>query len=150
MSIRSFFKQKDGLPDPKGSLSTCLSSQAIALANKEVEKVTSEKGIGKQRGHTDRERYGAPSHTPVLLQQLPPIFLYIHGSLKCSKVFPTPPCQLLFCQLAWRSWKDFAAFEDRHTLCIATEEGLRGRNVLHSLRVHSCASMLNNICSEYS
>ena len=35
------------------------------------------------------------------------------------------------------------------TLCIATEEGLRGRNVLHSLRVHSCASMLNNICSEY-
>ena len=29
-----------------------------------------------------------------------------------------------------------------------SEEGLRGRNVLHSLRVHSCASMLNNICSE--
>ena len=73
MSIRSFFKRKDGLPDPKGSLSTCLSSQAIALANKEVEKVTSEKGIGKQRGHTDREHYGAPSHTPVILQQLPPI-----------------------------------------------------------------------------
>ena len=35
------------------------------------------------------------------------------------------------------------------TLCIATEEGLCGRNVLHSLRVHSCASMLNNICSEF-
>ena len=34
------------------------------------------------------------------------------------------------------------------TLCIATDEDLRGRNVLHSLRVHSCASMLNNICSE--
>ena len=65
MSIRSFFKRKDGLPDPKGSLSTCLSSQAISLANKEVEKVTSEKGIGKQRGRTDREHYGAPSHTPV-------------------------------------------------------------------------------------
>ena len=30
---------------------------------------------------------------------------------------------------------------------IATDEGLRGRNVLHSLCVHSCASMLN-ICSE--
>ena len=73
---------KDGLPDPKGSLSTCLSSQAIALANKEVEKVTSEKGFGKQRGHTDRERYGAPSHTPVLLQQLPPVC----GSLECSKL----------------------------------------------------------------
>ena len=65
-------KRKDGLPNPKGSLFTCLSSQAIALANKEVEKVTSEKGIGKQRGHIDRERYGAPSHTPVLLQQLSP------------------------------------------------------------------------------
>ena len=35
-----------------------------------------------------------------------------------------------------------------HTLCIATDEDLRGRNVLHSLRVHSCASMLYNICSE--
>ena len=34
-----------------------------------------------------------------------------------------------------------------HTLCIATDEGLCGRNVLHSLRVHSYASMLN-ICSE--
>ena len=35
-------------------------------------------------------------------------------------------------------------------LCIATDEGLRGGNILHSLRVHSCASMLNNICSEVS
>ena len=95
--FRSLFKRNDGLPDPKGSFSTCLSSHAIALANKEVEKVSSEKGIGKQRGYTNRERYGAPSHTPVLLQQLPPIFLYIRGSLECSKLFPTPPCQLPFC-----------------------------------------------------
>ena len=35
------------------------------------------------------------------------------------------------------------------TLSIATDEGLRGQNALHSLRVHSCASMLNNICSGY-
>ena len=55
MSILSFFKPKDGLPDPKGLLlSTCLPSQAIALANKEVEKATSEKGIGKKRGQYDR------------------------------------------------------------------------------------------------
>ena len=40
MSIRSFFKPKDGLPDPNGALSTSLPSQAIALANKEVEKAT--------------------------------------------------------------------------------------------------------------
>ena len=50
MSIRSF---KDGLPDPKGSLSTSLLSKAIALANKEVEKViTSEEG--KKRGQYKR------------------------------------------------------------------------------------------------
>ena len=35
-----------------------------------------------------------------------------------------------------------------HTLCIVTEEGLRGRNVLHSLCVHSCALMLNKISSK--
>ena len=50
MSIRSYFKPKDGLPDPKGSLSSILPSQAIALANKEVEKVISEKGDTKKRG----------------------------------------------------------------------------------------------------
>ncbi len=49
MSIRSFFKPKDSLPDPKGSLSSRLPSQAISLAIKEVENVTtSEKG--KKRG----------------------------------------------------------------------------------------------------
>ncbi len=52
MSIRSFFKPKDGLPDPKGSLSACLPSQAIALANKEVEKARNEEG--KKRGQYKR------------------------------------------------------------------------------------------------
>ena len=47
MLILSYFKPKDGLPDPKGSLSSILPSQAIALANKEVEKVISEKGDTK-------------------------------------------------------------------------------------------------------
>ena len=37
--IRSFFKPKDGLLDPKGSLSSTLPSKVIALANKEVENV---------------------------------------------------------------------------------------------------------------
>ncbi len=49
MSIQSFFKPKDSLPDPKGSLTSRLPSQAITLAIKEVEKVTTgEKG--KKRG----------------------------------------------------------------------------------------------------
>ena len=36
----------------------------------------------------------------------------------------------------------------RWLLCIATDEGLRGQKVLHSLHMLSCVSMLNNICSE--
>ena len=31
-------------------------------------------------------------HYIALLQQLPPIFPYIHGSLECSKHSQTPPC----------------------------------------------------------
>ena len=54
MSIRRYFKPKDGLPDPKGSLSCSLPSQAIALANKEVEKVINEKGGSKKRGQYGR------------------------------------------------------------------------------------------------
>ena len=38
MSIRQYFKPMDGLPNPKGSLSACISSGAIASANREVEK----------------------------------------------------------------------------------------------------------------
>ena len=47
MSIRKYFKPKDSLPDPKGSLSCSLpsTSQAIALANKEVEKIMNEKYV---------------------------------------------------------------------------------------------------------
>ena len=36
-SIRDCFHLKDGVPDPRGSLSSQLPSQAIALANNEVE-----------------------------------------------------------------------------------------------------------------
>ena len=77
MSIRSFFKPKDGLPDPKGSLSSSLSSKAIALVNKEVEKaITSEKGkkrsqykkIFSRLQHIDLDRCGAPSRISVFLQ----------------------------------------------------------------------------------
>ena len=42
MLILSFIKRKDGLPDPNGLLSAAIPSQAIALANREVEKVISE------------------------------------------------------------------------------------------------------------
>ena len=48
ISIRSYFKLKGGLPDPKGSLSTCLPTPAIALANKAVEKAIMDKDLGKK------------------------------------------------------------------------------------------------------
>ena len=37
MLIRQYFKPRDGLPDPKGPLCNSLASNAIAMANKEVE-----------------------------------------------------------------------------------------------------------------
>ena len=47
MSLRNYFKRRDGLPDPKGSLSRQLSSEVIAQANKEVEKALSAAGDKK-------------------------------------------------------------------------------------------------------
>ena len=54
MSIRDYFKPKDGLPDPNGSLSRTLPSHAIALVNKEVAKDISEKGRTKKHGQYGR------------------------------------------------------------------------------------------------
>ena len=49
MSLRQYFKPREGLPDPKGSLSVRIESRAIALANTEVEKAVKEKQE-KKRG----------------------------------------------------------------------------------------------------
>ena len=43
MSIRTYFKAKDGLPNLKGPLSQLIPSQAVALANIEVAKATRDK-----------------------------------------------------------------------------------------------------------
>ena len=58
-SIRDYFHVKDGLPDPRGSLSSELPSQAIARANEEVEKVLRHvretgKGVKRHRGKYNR------------------------------------------------------------------------------------------------
>ena len=42
MSIGNYFRPSNGLPEPNGSLSLHTPLQAIALANKEVEKVLNE------------------------------------------------------------------------------------------------------------
>ena len=63
MSIRSYFQPENGLPDPKGSLSCSLPSQAIALANKEVEKVirrTKKRGMQRTEYHV----VGIPKTSP--------------------------------------------------------------------------------------
>ena len=43
-----YFKLKGGLSDPEGSLSTCLPTQVITLANNVVEKAVIDKGLGKK------------------------------------------------------------------------------------------------------
>ena len=52
MSIRQYFNPRDGLPDPKGPLCNSVSSSAIAMANKEVEKELAAKK--KKRGQYRR------------------------------------------------------------------------------------------------
>ncbi len=68
ISIQSFIKPMDGLPDPKGLFPSRLPSQAIALAIKELEKVTtSEKGkkrcqdtwITDQQGSKRNDKHSA-------------------------------------------------------------------------------------------
>ena len=49
MSLLKYFRRKEELPDPKGSLSLSVPSRAIASANKEVEKEL-RKSKNKKRG----------------------------------------------------------------------------------------------------
>ena len=50
MSIQDYFKPRDGLSDPKGSLSTSISSADIASANWEVEKAMENTNKSKKHG----------------------------------------------------------------------------------------------------
>ena len=50
MSLQKYFKAKDGLPSPSGSLSNIMTLRAVALANKEVDKVMVEAKKQKKRG----------------------------------------------------------------------------------------------------
>ena len=69
MSIRRYLKPIDGVPDPKGSLSTTIPSAAIAFANREDRHLT---------------EFGA--HTPRYCTA------YRHGNLSHSK--PSLPSML--------------------------------------------------------
>ena len=69
MSIRRYLKPIDGLPDPKGSLSTTIPSAAIASANRE------DRHLAEFGGHTppisvqriDVVISHTPSHRPLSL-----------------------------------------------------------------------------------
>ena len=50
MSLRQYFKAKEGLPDPGGSLSNAVPPAAIRSANREVEKALDSKRKKKSRG----------------------------------------------------------------------------------------------------
>ena len=47
MSIRQYFKPWDGLPDARGPLCNSKASNAIAMANKEVEKIAKKNKCGQ-------------------------------------------------------------------------------------------------------
>jgi len=55
MSLLKYFKSKNGLPDPRGELSSVILPWQIALANKEVQaELTAAEKSGKKRGHYKR------------------------------------------------------------------------------------------------
>ena len=62
MALLRYLQPRDGLPDPRGTLCSCLPSQAIAEANREVQKATS--STKRKRG--PYKRYSAPLFEPIL------------------------------------------------------------------------------------
>ena len=102
MSIRCYFKPKDSVPDPKGSLSSRIPSQAIALANKEVEKIINKKGGTKKRGNAEGEI--SKKDSCMLLRSLyvlVDIRLATVQTLEGMHVFMGPQQLLDICRKAW-------------------------------------------------
>ena len=50
MNLYSYSNPTNGLPDPRGSLSSDVTPEAIYLANKEVECTLKESAVSKKRG----------------------------------------------------------------------------------------------------
>ena len=66
-------------PTPGVVVYTSVVISDLSLANKEVERAIIEKILAKSMVNTGGEAL-------ALLQLLPPVFLYIHGSFECSKL----------------------------------------------------------------
>ncbi len=61
MALLKYLKPRDGLPNPKGTLSQTLPSRAIEAANREVVQATSE--AGRKRG--PYKRYSAEERLQI-------------------------------------------------------------------------------------
>ena len=79
MALLRYFKPKEGLPDPKGSLSLSVPSQAIYMANKEVQAVIDKEK--KQRGPYKK-------YTPKQRAEIGK-YAYHHGITAAAKHFST-------------------------------------------------------------
>ena len=91
MSVRQYLKPIDGLPDPKGSLSTTIPSAAIASANWEVQKaISSGKKRGPYKKYLSEALLGSLLHANTSPTAAAHIF-YIHGNLSYSKPSPSLP-----------------------------------------------------------
>ena len=62
MALLRYLKPRDGLPNPKGSLSLSVTSPVIARANREVQEAITSKE-GKKRGLY--ERYSPEEHAEI-------------------------------------------------------------------------------------
>jgi len=82
MALLRWLQPRNGLPDPRGSLSSSILSQAIAAANREVEEAIRTASSGK------RAPYGHYSPTVWAI-----IGKYA-CSYECTSLFHTPPCLL--------------------------------------------------------
>ena len=76
MALLRYLKPIDGLPDPKGPLTSYISAQAIAEANKEVQKATSHSSATKKK----RGNYKK--------------YIYCHAIILASLTFITIVCKI--------------------------------------------------------
>ena len=63
MSLLKYFRQKQGVPDPEGLLSTSISPWAISLANREVQQeLTKDKILRKEALTQSEYKQSHPKH----------------------------------------------------------------------------------------
>jgi len=67
MALLKWLQSRNGLPDPRGSLSSSISSQAIATANQEVEEAIHTASSGEQAVYVVRLFGPKLASTPAIV-----------------------------------------------------------------------------------